>query len=206
MIGVIMRASISDIGHKISYIYDEIYNIIIKLGAIPISIYTNDFKTAIRQINICRGIIIPGGDDIYFNELKIIDYLYTSNIPTLGICLGMQSMGVLFNGKIVHTNNHNYKNNYVHEININHNSLIYKILNKDKILVNSRHNDKIINTKLNITGISDDGTIEIIEDFNKKFFVGLQWHPENMFEYDDNSKEIFKYFIRGSLNDFKGVN
>lgn len=203
MIGVIMRPSLSKIGHKISYIYDDIYNIIIKFGGIPISIYLNDFNTAIKQINMCNGVIIPGGDDICFKELKIIDYLYTYDIPTLAICLGMQGMGILFDGELVKLDNHNHKINYAHEVKINHNSLIYKILNKDKILVNSRHNDKVINTTLSITGISNDGTIEVIEDFNKKFFVGLQWHPETMVEYDANSNEIFKYFIRRSLNDFK---
>ena len=29
---------------------------------------------------------------------------------------------------------------------------------------------------------------------NKKFFLGIQWHPESLY-FDDNSNKIFDYFI-----------
>lgn len=206
MIGVITRSTLSEDGHKISYIYDDIYKAIIKFGGIPISIYIEDYKTAISQINLCKGIILPGGDDFSFDDIRIINYLYDNDIPTLGICLGMQSMAYAFNGILNHISNHHNKKNYSHIVNIDHNSVIYKIINKDNILVNSRHKYGVISTDLNTTGISNDGIIEIIEDDKKTFFVGLEWHPESMVDYDDISKEILKYFIRGSLNDFKGVN
>ena len=72
-------------------------------------------------------------------------------------------------------------------------------------MVNSRHNDCIIKTDLNITGLTDDNIIEIIESSKNVFFVGLQWHPESMIDYDIDSNNIFKYFIRGSLNGFKPI-
>lgn len=201
-----MRPSLSESGHKISYIYDDIYKCIIKFGAIPISIYINDYKVAINQINLCKGIIIPGGDDFSFDDIRIINYLYDNNIPTLGICLGMQSMAYIFNGKLVKINNHNNKKNYSHLVNINHDSIIYKIVKKDNILVNSRHEYGVIDTDLDITGVSDDGIIEIVEDGKKTFFVGLEWHPESMIDYDIVSRKILEYFVRGSLNDFKRIN
>ena len=31
---------------------------------------------------------------------------------------------------------------------------------------------------------------------NNKFYLGLQWHPENMYDEDINAKKIFDYFIK----------
>lgn len=201
MIGVIMRSSISEANHKIEYIYDDIYKAIIKFGKIPIAIYSSDYKTAIEQIKLCESVILSGGDDFTFDDLKITSYLYDSDIPTLGICLGMQTMACLLNGKMGTVENHKSPKNYSHTVLIDHNSIIYKIINKDKIVVNSRHKDCVKCTNLSITGVSEDNTIEIVEDFNKTFFVGLQWHPENMIEYDLIERDILSYFIKGEYNE-----
>ena len=53
----------------------------------------------------------------------------------------------------------------------------------------------IKNTKLDVIAISQDGYIEAIEDPNKKFFLGVQWHPESMIDYDNKQNNLFKYFI-----------
>ena len=37
--------------------------------------------------------------------------------------------------------------------------------------------------------------IEAIEDKNKKFFIGVQWHPESMYSYDILECNLFDYFI-----------
>ena len=59
-------------------------------------------------------------------------------------------------------------------------------------MVNSRHKDYVINTGLSI-GATCNGIIEEVEDKNKKFFVGVQWHPEDL--DDENSDKLFDYFI-----------
>ena len=61
--------------------------------------------------------------------------------------------------------------------------------------VNSRHKESIINPNLDITAISADGLIEALEDKNKKFFVGVQWHPESMTSYDILESRLFDYFV-----------
>jgi len=52
------------------------------------------------------------------------------------------------------------------------------------------------NTNLNISAISKEGYIEAIEDPNKNFFIGVQWHPESMIEYDEKQNNLFKYFVK----------
>ena len=95
--------------------------------------------------------------------------------------------------------NHKKKLNYVHEVKLKRNSKLYNIYKSDIIKVNSRHKSIIRDTKLNITGISNDGYIEAIEDTSKKFFIGVQWHPESMINYDNSQNNLFKYFIKTTM-------
>lgn len=196
-----MNDSLSEECHEISYIYNDLADAIIKYGGIPIPIYMNNFEYTLKVINICDGIIIQGGDNYSDKYLRVINYLYNENIPTLGICLGMQMMGILFNGKLGHIKGHKNKLNYAHEVSIDKNSLLYKIIKQDKIKVNSRHNDYLINTDLDIVGCSN--VYEAIESKNRDFFLGLQWHPESMIAYDIVSNKIFEYFIKGCKYGFK---
>lgn len=179
------------------YVKEEIVNMIIKYSAIPIIINSNNKEI----INLCDGIILPGGDQIYQDDIGLIKYLYKNDIPCLGICLGMQEMGYAFNGSFNKISNYNHLKpdiKYVHYININKKSKLYRILNKENIKVNSRHKDYLINTDLFISGVSD--VIESIEDPNKRFFIGVQWHPESMLEYDLNNNLIIEEFIKECRN------
>ena len=163
----------------------------INILGIPLN---NHYKNIINIVNLCDGIILPGGDTSSKNEYKLIKYLYAKDIPTLGICLGMQNMAKVFNNyQEIKVPNHYFLDLYVHKIIINNDSKLYKIIKKSSILVNSRHHDAIPETKLKVSALSSDGVIEAIEDSSKKFFVGLEWHPEST--NDNNSFRIFKSFI-----------
>lgn len=195
-IGIMTRIDLHN-DKKILYIPHDIYKKISNnFNVIIIPFDTNDtFEKIINNIKSCDGIILPGGDDIYELEIELVKYLYDNDIPTLGICLGMQTMAAALGAKFLPNslNNHKSKETYVHKINIKENSLLFKIINNKDIMVNSRHKDSIVNPKLNIGALSDDNIIEEIEDTNKKFFVGVQWHPENL--DDEYSKNIFKSFL-----------
>lgn len=190
IIGIISRAYYSETNKKINIIYDDIIKSVIKSKGIPLGIpYNEDIKP---YLNICKGFILQGGDDINKHNLKTIKILKEKNVPTLGICLGMQEM--FYHNNLVDIPNH--KINLLHEINIKKDTLLHKIIKKDKILVNSRHKSAIKNTNYLISSISKDNIIESIEDPKQSFFLGLQWHPENLYQLDSNSKKIFDYFIK----------
>lgn len=194
IIGIVTRKSISLENHNINIIYNDIVRAIESNGGIAIGIILNsNYK---ELINICDGIIFQGGDDFEKYDFEALKYIYDMDKPVLGICLGMQLMGMLFNGSMIDINNHKKKLNYVHEVKIKRNTKLYNIFKTGIIKVNSRHNSIIKNTKLEISGLSQDGHIESIEDNNKKFFVGVQWHPESMLEYDDKQNNLFKLFIK----------
>lgn len=190
IIGIISRKYYSNTNKKINIVYNDIISSVLKSKGIPIGIpYNEDIK---NYLNICQGFILEGGDDIDKHNLKTIKILKEKDIPTLGICQGMQEM--FYDNNLIDIPKH--KINNLHQININKNSLLYKIIKKEKVLVNSRHSLALKKTKYLINAISQDNVIESVEDPSKKFFLGLQWHPENLYEIDKNSKKIFDYFIK----------
>lgn len=194
IIGIITRPILSEENNKMYGVYEDIRNAIYNSGGIPIGILpgTNIEETLL----ICNGLIFQGGDKFTKYELNYLKYAYKNNIPTLGICLGMQLMGIMFNAKEYDIENHKFPNKkYVHKVIINENSKLYKIINKKEINVNSRHKTAIKNPSCTISGISNDGVIEAIEDSEKNFFIGLEWHPESMINYDETSRKIFEYLI-----------
>ena len=193
-IGIVLRNE-----EKYKVISNEIINYLNPFDIILIGIVLTDdmdFNKVIEIINICDGVILPGGDNYSDIDLKLCRYLNEKDIPTFGICLGMQCMAEAFNGivELLDTDNHYSKNEYVHRVTIKDNSFIYKILNCNSMYVNSRHKYCIVNTNLDISSYSDDFVIEGVEDKNKKFYVGVQWHPESM-KNDINSRLLIEEFI-----------
>jgi len=179
---------------------EEIINIINKYNYIPLGIIIDfdnyKFDKIKNLIDMCSGFILQGGNELYEVDMKICKYLYEKDIPTLGICLGMQTMGMTFNGIMKDITNHNSNNKYVHNININKNSKLFNILKKYNIKVNSRHNSYIYKTELQTSAYNN--IIEAIEDKNKKFFIGVQWHPESLID-DENSILLLESFF-SSIN------
>jgi len=192
IIGIIYRNSLSETNKKINIIYEDINKCIINSGGIPIGISN---KYIDNYFNICDGFILQGGNDIEPINLEIINKIREKNIPLLGICLGMQEIGICYNGVDIDIDIDNHLHTY-HDIIIDKYSLLYKIVNSDKIKVNSRHKSSIINSNLYVSSKSLDNINESFEDRDKLFFLGLQWHPENMYDNDVNSRKIFDYFIK----------
>lgn len=147
------------------------------------------------MLKIADGVIIPGGNKGGSKmELDIIKYLYDNDIPTLGICFGHQNMGKIRNGKKQVVEGHMVLDQkYVHYVNIKKDSLLYEIIGKERIPVNSRHKNIVIDTDFFISAYNDEGMPEALEDKTKKCFIGVQWHPESIMDQDN--KKIFDYFI-----------
>ena len=162
------------VGRKIDNIYKVNENIIkkvIKYDGIPILLLPNDNLNEI--LNICDGIIMPGGNNIYDYDKYICDYCIKNDIPLLGICLGMQ---IMCNEKLKRIENHQGVN---HKIIIKDNTKLSNIIKNN--IVNSRHNECVIDTSNYIvSALSNDGVIEAIEHKTNKFNIGVQWHPEDL--------------------------
>lgn len=161
-------------------------------------------KETLNQIlNMCDGILMPGGNKSYEYDYYIYEYAKCKNIPIFGICAGMQIMAKSgANTKIIKNIDNKHKiniNGYSHSIKINPNSKLYDIIGLKDIVVNSYHNYHVNNSGNNlVSAISDDFIIEAIEDNNNDYCIGIQWHPEKNIRSDNNSKILFDSFIDAS--------
>jgi len=109
------------------------------------------------------------------NEFDIIKYCIKKDLPIIGICRGMFTINIFFNGGLTHNINNHV--NVEHDVNISRFNNYFG----DKKKVNSFHNHAIkpkdIAPNLDIFAITDDGYIEGIFNSEKSIY-GIQWHPE----------------------------
>ena len=152
----------------------------------------------IEQIKLCDGILMPGGFKINKFDRFISEYATDYDIPLFGICLGMQIMANYKKDLWIEKNDsfieHRVEEGLVHSVTLDKSSKLYEIIDKDKFMVNSRHFYHVLpNEYYDISSVSDDNYIESIEMKDKKFNIGVQWHPESM--DDETSDKLFKKFI-----------
>lgn len=157
-----------------------------------------DINCLLKILKNIDGILLTGGDKVGRLDYFLIKYAIDNNLKLLGICQGMQSMALYGSeDSLVEIGNlsHNKYKNYCHYVKLS-DSKLKEILNKEVVEVNSYHKQKVLNSNyFKIVGMSDDGIIEAVESNNNIFQIGLQWNPEKMIDYDNNSKLIFDYFI-----------
>ena len=224
IIGVVSRSSKND-ERSVFYVYGSVIRSIVECGGIPILIVpphnvdyeekepknierlTEENKQDIEeQIKLCNGILMPGGNKWYEFDEYICKYAIDNNIPLLGICMGMQLLAKKLNNSIEgldntilnNTNiNHSIKDlDYVHSVKILKDTVLYNIIGKEEINVNSRHNYHVPDElKFLQSAYSKDNIIEAVEYKENNFTLGVQWHPETMISYDADAKKIIQAFI-----------
>lgn len=157
-------------------------------------------ENIIRQIELCDGIILQGGNANEAYEPFIAKYCYDNDIPCLGICAGQNSIVRGLGGttyKISNPEKHNQPSKeYVHSVHIDTSSKFYNIVKVAEIMVNSRHKRTVGNCLLlNKVGFCEDGYADIVESKDKTFYIGVRFHPESLYKVDENMNNIFKKFI-----------
>lgn len=180
---------------------------IVENGAVPLLIpYVNE-QVIEESLEMCDGLLLPGGTRIRPVDFEVIDYFYKRNKPILGICMGMQSIAMysLNNKRIIKKIDNGVdhwpvdvkRDNVdvlIHKDYVTINSKLYDILGSEEIMVNSLHHNTIteVGNDFDITIKSEDGLIEGIE-YNKddKFIIGVQFHPEILPQFNN----LFKIFI-----------
>lgn len=146
-------------------------------------------------------------------EREVVRYVAEADIPVLGICRGMQVMNWALGGDLYQDIDsqfpppgkekfHQQRDRKIprykptHVVNLRRDSLIYRATGKDVIRVNSTHHQAVrkIAPGLKITGIAPDGIVEVLEFPGKKFFLGVQFHPEQMWRRYRDMRRIFEEF------------
>lgn len=178
-----------------------------------------------QYLKFCHGVVFPGGGDIDpyywgelplkelgeinprrdYYELKLAQKVIARKLPALGICRGCQVLNVATGGTLFQDINtamaHQQKapRNYpFHGIVIKPDTLLFGIIKKNEIRVNSFHHQAVEHpgAGMCISALAPDGIIEAIESREAPFIVGVQWHPECM--TDISSERLFTTLVRAA--------
>ena len=167
---------------------------------------SQDEKNTYKEmVDMCDGIILPGGYRMYKYTFFITRYALEKNIPILGTCLGMQLFSTIDNNEYSLLKDESLKHKkrgekYAHDVKIVPNTILSSIFDTETIKVNSFHSYYV--SKVNnlvVSAYADDGKIEAVEFKDKKFAVGVQWHPEKMISYDKYANMLIDRFIMECL-------
>jgi len=132
------------------------------------------------------------------------------DLPLLGICRGMQLLNVALGGDLVShipdrygekvAHRHPELKPVVHEVRIEPDSRLGKILGATELTVHSVHHQAVgrLGTGLRAVAWSPDGVIEAVESANHRFLMAVQWHPELGALGDERQRRLFEALVRRS--------
>ncbi len=154
----------------------------------------------------------PVEPDLDHFELAIASAADQRGFPILAICRGMQALDIVrggtleqhlpdrFEGKepIEHRQS-NPGNQPSHGVRIEPRSQLASTVAATDLEVNSFHHQAIdrLGRGLVATAWADDGTIEGIEDPDRDFLIGVQWHAELMVDRPQEA-QLFRSFVQAS--------
>ena len=148
-------------------------------------------------------------------DWRVLEHVDRTRKPVLGICFGMQSLNVYRGGTLVqhiaaqvpgalqHENR-----DAEHAIEIDPASRLSKWAGGIReLLVNSTHHQSPdrIGAGLRVVARAPDGVIEAIEgDSPDHFVLGVEWHPERIWETEPLSARLFRELVLAAAREPSG--
>lgn len=126
-------------------------------------------------------------------ELALIREVVARDKPLLAVCRGMQTLNVACGGtlyvdiasQLPSAEKHDWwptyrRNKLVHDVSVTQGSFLAEILGEKNLRTNSLHHQSVrqVAGPLKSVAYAVDGVVEGIEHPNKRFVIGVQWHPE----------------------------
>jgi putative glutamine amidotransferase len=154
-------------------------------------------------------------EDRSLGERALIDAALTNDMPVLGVCNGMQLLGVMHGASMIEhipddvpgALDHmapNTPREARHEIVFKPGSALRDIAGIASTRVNSVHHQSVRAAPgFHVAATAPDGVIEAIEIPGHRFCYGLQWHPEYGVSPADNA--ILKAFVGAAASYRQGA-
>ena len=156
-------------------------------------------------VSECHDTVVTKDERTEF-DIEITRRAFEKDLPLLGICAGAQLMNVLLGGTLYQHIPDDIENALEHEqkecrsqpshgIAITENTLLHQIGGTKTAQVNSSHHQAIkdLGAGVVVNAIAPDGVVEGIEIPEKRFCLGVEWHPE--YETTDLDRKIFQHFV-----------
>lgn len=144
-------------------------------------------------------------------EIALLPHVMKRTKPILGICRGIQVLNIALGGNIwqdipsmtdqivpiAHTQPFSY-HLPCHSVFLEEESQLKKIVEKSTLRVNSMHHQAVRNLAPGLTAsaYSQDHLIEALEMPGYPFFIGVQWHPEYLWEKNEEAFRLFQTFVK----------
>lgn len=151
-------------------------------------------------------------------ELDIVRLAKQADLPLLGICGGMQAMNVACGGSLIQDipaqiskplqhRQQTPATNLSHTIRVAPGSLLRRIVRSVSMRVNSSHHQSVnvVAPSLIASAQASDGIVEAIESPTQRFFLGIQWHPEFLFDRYPLHRRLFEAFLRAARATDRGA-
>ena len=153
------------------------------------------------------GTVSPPRDGF---ELALCRQFIRLQKPILAICRGIQVLNVAMGGSLYQDLQTDLPDSFAHRqkqkpwhashpVTLAEGSLLSGILAADAIAVNSHHHQAVAQPgkSLTVSATAPDGVIEAIEMRTHPFCIGVQWHPERLWDQPltaDHAR-LFRAFI-----------
>ncbi len=156
------------------------------------------------------GTVLPHRDTM---ELALSAGAVSIGLPTLGICRGIQVMNIALKGDIYQDLDSQWEGKPlvchdqrgpkwfgIHEVVLTPESQIRHICGMETLRTNSFHHQAVrrLGKDLIASGFTRDGVIEALELAQHPFFIGVQWHPERMWERDPSMLALFSSLVKAA--------
>ena len=191
-------------------------------GAIPMPLPLLRDPDKLRALyERCDAICLPGGPDVVpqrygedpredagissedeldETEMLLTRWLVAEDRPTLAICRGIQVLNVALGGTLwqdIADHRQAQRDRLAHPVHIAPGTRLHDVLGCTELEVNSLHHQAIrqVGEGLTVSATTDDGLVEAVELPERRFLIGVQWHPEELVGSSDVQRRLFTALV-----------
>jgi len=201
------RVRVLDVSESPKRLIGEIHGVLLTGGGdVDPVFYGQDREPSIQDAE-------PGRDEF---EIDLARRAMEADLPLLAICRGAQVLNVAAGGTLVQdiptaiTTGLTHaiarpKNAVAHDVTITPGTKLHRALGgavsaTHTCRVNSRHHQSVARVGQNLASAAtaSDGIVEAIENTDREFCLGVQWHPENFWRTGEFTP-LFDAFVASAL-------
>lgn len=208
------------------------FDAVSEAGGVPMMLpLTADPDVLFRALDVVDGVVVTGGQDVgpalYGEkdpsaiglcgelcperdamEALLVPELVARDVPTLGICRGIQVINAVLGGTLWQdvprqrpsVVEHHGKPPYdepVHTVEVLAGTPLSSCVGAGELPVNSYHHQALRDVAPGLTAMAmaADGVVEAVWRPASRFFWAVQWHPEFAHKVDEPSRKIFSALV-----------